>query len=206
MKTMESVPIFLAPIFFMACTGPDVTYRPSPQILPRHIKKIAVRPVVNKTQQFGLEDKLTLRIRDEFLRDGQYAIVPESVADGVVVGTINRYILTPTQYDPSLVPTVYKLHVLFSLQFLDRASNTNLWEEPNLEGIQIYGAPTLPGGLTEEQAREAVWDILARDSVKRVVQGFGAVTGASERRITTEPPPAEKPQPPPPAPVNPNPY
>jgi hypothetical protein len=54
----------------------------------------------------------------------------------------------------------------------------------------------LRAGLTEEQAREQIWDILARNIVKRVVDGFGSVTGTSERRITGEAPstlPAVKP-------------
>ena len=40
--------------------------------------------------------------------------------------------------------------------------------------------------MTEEQAREQIWDILARNIVKRVVEGFGSVTGTSERRSTGE--------------------
>src|SRR5271170_2817455 len=88
-----------------ACGSIDSNYKPTPQLLPPHIRKIAVRNVVNKTQQFGLEDKLTLAIIDEFLRDGQYNIVPEEQADGVVASTITRYILTPIQYDAVLNPT-----------------------------------------------------------------------------------------------------
>ena len=64
--------------------GDSIAYRPAPQLLPGNIRRIALRLVVNKTQQFGLEDKLTLRIRDEFLRDGRYPLVPEADADGVV--------------------------------------------------------------------------------------------------------------------------
>ncbi|MEK7746480.1 MAG: LPS assembly lipoprotein LptE, partial [Elusimicrobiota bacterium] len=137
-----------------ACAGDDVAYRPTPQILPQHISRIAIRPVINKTQQFGLEDKLTLRIRDEFLRDGRYPLVPESNADGLVLVTLKRYILTPTQYDSVLTPTAYKLIVLANLDFVDRTTNTILWSEPNLEGIQSFTASTLKGGITEEQARE----------------------------------------------------
>lgn len=196
-----------AALALAACGAPDdMSYRPAPQILPSHIKRIAVRPVVNKTQQFGLEDKLTRRILDEFLNDRRYGILPEQNADGVVICTITRYILTPVQYDAVLTPTVYKLRILTNLQFLDRASNTILWEEPNLEGTLIYSAPTLIGGKTEEQAREQIWDLLARDVVTRVIEGFGSVTGSSQRGITSEPPP-NQPKPILPAkPVNPNPY
>lgn len=191
-----------------ACAGPDVAYRPAPQILPSNIKKIALRLVINKTQQFGLEDRFTLRIRDEFLRDGRYPIVPENEADGVVVPTITRYILTPIQFDQNLTPTAYKLRILVDLQFVDRATNTALWEEHNMEGIEQYPAETLPGGMTEEQAREAIWDQLSRDIVTRVIDGFGSVTGESSRRVSGDAPstaPAAQPAAPLP-PVNPNPY
>lgn len=191
-----------------ACGGPDMSYRPAPQILPSNIKKIALRLPVNKTQQFGLEDKFSLRIRDEFLRDGRYPVVPEADSDGIVLPTITRYILTPIQFDQNLTPTAYKLRIIMDLQFVDRATNTALWEEHNMEGILQFPASTLPGGQTEEQAREAIWDQLSRDIVTRVIDGFGTVTGTSERRITGDAPstaPAAQPQNPLP-PVNPNPY
>jgi len=189
------------------CAGPkDLSYHPSPQILPAHIRKIAVRPIVNKTQQFGLEDKLTLAVINEFLADGQYSIVPESQADGVAAGTLTRYILQPIQYDAVLTPTVYKLRILLDLQFIDRTSNTIMWEEHNLEGDLVYTASTLQGGLTETQAQEAVWNQLAKAVVTRVVQGFGAVTGTSQRAITGQPPPNQPPPALPSNPVNPNPY
>ncbi|MBI4376374.1 MAG: hypothetical protein HY549_07985 [Elusimicrobia bacterium] len=188
--------------------GHDVAYRPAPQILPSHIRTLSIRLVVNKTQQFGLEDKLALRMRDEFLRDGRYPVVPEANSDGAVSVTISRYILTPIQYDARLIPTAYKLRVMIDLQFIERATNTILWEERNMEASLTYPASTLPGGKTEEQAREVLWDTLARDVVKRVVEGFGSVTGTSERRISSDAPstpPASAPTAPLP-PVNPNPY
>lgn len=178
----------LCVLAFAAACGTDVAYRPTPQLLPRNIQRLAIRPIVNKSQQFGLEDKLALRVRDEFLRDGRYPVAPESEATGAVAITISRYILTAVQYDATLAPTAYKLRILVDVQFVDIKANQVLWEERNLESSQSYPAATLRGGLTEEQARELIWDILARSIVKRTVYGFGAVTGTSERRITGDAP------------------
>lgn len=172
----------------VAACGTDVAYRPTPQLLPPNIKRLALRPIVNKSQQFGLEDKLALRVRDEFLRDGRYPLSPESEATGAVAITISRYILTAVQYDATLAPTAYKLRILLDVQFIDIVANQTLWEERNLESSLSFPASTLRGGLTEEQAREQIWDILARSVVKRTVEGFGAVTGTSERRITGDAP------------------
>ena len=188
------IPLVL--IALAAACGTDVAYKPSPQLLPQHVQRLALRPVVNKTQQFGLEDKLMLRVRDEFLRDGRYPLVPEPESQGIVWITVSRYILTAVQYDATQAATAYKLRILIDLQFVDKSTNQILWEEKNLEGILSFPAQTLRGGLTEEQAREQIWDILARNIVKRVVDGFGSVTGTSERRITGDAPstqPAAKP-------------
>lgn len=186
----------LALIALAAACGTDVAYKPTPQLLPQHVQRLALRPVVNKTQQFGLEDKLMLRVRDEFLRDGRYPLVPEPESQGIVWITVSRYILTAVQYDATQAATAYKLRILIDLQFVDKSTNQIIWEEKNLEGILSFPAQTLRGGLTEEQAREQIWDILARNIVKRVVDGFGSVTGTSERRITGDAPstqPAAKP-------------
>lgn len=183
-KTIKIISI----VFFWLIAGcankPDIVYSPNPQILPQHIKKIAVRQFTSKTQYFGLEEKLTLEVINEFLRDGSYPIVSENEADAVIEGQINRYILTPVQYDAALVPTVYKLRVLVEVKFADNHEPRKyLWVEPALEGVQIYSASTLSGGITEEQARQLVWEILAKDIVKRTIEGFGSVTSQSERKI-----------------------
>lgn len=189
------IPLVL--IALASACGTDVAYKPTPQLLPQHVQRLALRPVVNKTQQFGLEDKLMLRVRDEFLRDGRYPLVPEPESQGIVGITVSRYILTAVQYDATQAATAYKLRILVDLAFVDKSTNQILWEEKNLEGILSFPAQTLRGGLTEEQAREQIWDILARNIVKRVVDGFGSVTGTSERRITGDAPstqPAAKPE------------
>jgi hypothetical protein len=176
----------LALIALAASCGTDVAYKPTPQLIPQHVQRLALRPVINKTQQFGLEDKLMLRVRDEFLRDGRYPLVPEPESQGVVWITVSRYVLTAVQYDATQAATAYKLRILVDLKFVDKSTNQILWEEKNLEGILSFPAQTLRAGLSEEQAREQIWDILARNIVKRVVDGFGAVTGTSERRSTGE--------------------
>ncbi|MEI7482857.1 MAG: LptE family protein [Elusimicrobiota bacterium] len=184
------VMILAAFTLLTACSTNDIMYRPAEQKMPQHIKRISVRPFTNKTQQFGLEEKLTLKTIDEFLKNGEYTVSPESSAQGIIVGEINHYILTPIQYDVNLVPTVYKLNVLVSVRFLDKIANRYLWEEPALQAVKMYSASTLPGGMTEEAAREALWEILAKNIVKRTVEGFGSTTSASQKKIPQNIPPA----------------
>ena len=168
---------------FIACSQEGIIYKPAEQIMPQHIKSIAVRVFLNKTQQFGLEEKLTLKIVNEFLKNGQYKIVNEDIADGIIAGEITHYILTPIQYDSNMVASVYKINIILSVKLIDKKSNVYIWQEPALQATKIYSASTLPGGMTEEQAREYLWDILSKDIVKRTVEGFGSATSTSEKKI-----------------------
>jgi len=175
----------------LAACGEDVNYHPTPQILPANIQKLGIQQINNKTQQFGLEDKLALAIRDQFLADGRYPLVPVEECSGIVAVTITRYLLTPIQYDATLNPTTYKLRIAIDLQVVDKATNTAIWDERNLEAVLVFPTSTLAGGMTEEQAREQVYPILATKVVKRVIDGFGAVSHTSERRVSSDAPSTE---------------
>jgi hypothetical protein len=188
-KIIRRFALPLAAAALAACgTGPDVAYRPTPQLLPSNIQKLSIRAIENKTQQFGVEDKLALAVRDAFERDARYPLVPETESNGIVWITISRYLLTPLQYDATLAPTSYKLRILIDVSLIDRSTNQAIWEEKNIDGSLTFARQNLPNGLTEEQAREQIWALLAPQIVKRVVDGFGAVTGTTERRITGDAP------------------
>jgi hypothetical protein len=167
------------------------TYSPAIQILPEHIKKVYVKPFTNNTNEFDLETKFTNAVIDEILSDGRLSIVnSEEKADGILTGTIKRYILQPLVYDINGVTEQYKLWIITSVTFIDKDNNVILWTEPNMEGIQIYRDITrkqsddvMDSGLSEEEARELIWDELSRKIVKRTVKGFGSVTSMSEKKV-----------------------
>ncbi len=171
---------------FLGACGPAVDYKPAHQLVPHNIQKIALRHVINRTQQFGLEDKLTAYIRDEFLRNGYYEIVPEKDAQGIVQVTITLYVVVPIQYDSSLIPTAFKMRVNTDLKLIDAKTNRTVFDQPNLQAVETYTINTLPGGMTEEMARLAVWDMLSRLIVRRVVKGWGSATGVTWRHIQAD--------------------
>lgn len=171
-----------------ACAGENVVYTPQAQIMPQHIKKIAVRPILNRTEVFALEDKFYNELYDTFLRNGSYQIVSENDgAQGVVVTTISRYLNVPIQYDSQLIPTVYRMDIWLDVVFMDATTNTPVWREPAFLGTQIYAASTLPGGLTEQQARDIIFEKLSKDIVKRTVDGFGSVRSENKKKVMNNP-------------------
>lgn len=185
MKKLLILPLLL----LCACAAMEdqVYYKPNAQILPQHIKKIHVRPFINRTEVFALEDRLTISVVDEFLNNGLYSIVNESQADGVLAGEIMRYILLPVQYDTQLVPTIYRMEVLLNLRFIDKTTNETIWQEPGLMQVYTYSASTLPGGMSEEQAREKLWQNFAKMIVKRTIQGFGSVQTQTRQAMQVNP-------------------
>ena len=178
----------LGGLLLAACAGEGVIYKPQAQIMPQHIKKIAVRPVLNRTEVFTLEDKFYIELYDQFLQNGSYQIVPENNgAEGVVVTTISRYLNVPIQYDSQLIPTVYRMEVLLDVVFIDKSTNAPVWREPAFLGTQIYSASTLPGGMTEVQARDVIWKKLSKDIIKRTVDGFGSVMSENKKKVMNNP-------------------
>ncbi|MBQ4493311.1 MAG: LptE family protein [Elusimicrobiaceae bacterium] len=181
--------LLLPLVLLCACASVEdsVYYKPNAQILPQHIKKIHVRPFINRTEVFALEDRLTISVVDEFLNNGRYSIVNEDQADGVLAGEIMRYILLPVQYDTQLVPTIYRMEVLLTLRFIDKTTNETIWQEPGLVQVYTYSASTLPGGMSEEQAREQLWNNFAKMIVKRTIQGFGSVKTQTRQTMQVNP-------------------
>ena len=171
-----------------ACASEGAIYTPQAQIMPQHIKKVAVRPILNKTEVFALEDKFYNELYDEFLRNGTYQIVAENNgAEGVVVTTISRYLNVPIQYDSQLIPTVYRMDIWLDVVLMDKTTNAPVWREPAFLDTQIYAASTLPGGMTEVQARDVVFEKLSKDIVKRTVDGFGSVMSENKKKVMNNP-------------------
>ena len=167
-------------IFTGCASGP---YEPAKQVLPANIKKIAIETFKNSTVYYGMEEKLTRNITDEFIQDGRLAVVNPDQADGIMRGEIKRYVLEPLTYDENHVAKEYKLWIIVDISLTDKVKNEVVWIEKNLEGNYRFFNVGIPGGITEDEARVIIWDKLSRDILKRTIQGFGTVTGISEKKV-----------------------
>lgn len=158
-------------------------YTPAPQVLPQNIRKVAIETFKNSTVYYGMEEKLTFAITNEFIRDGRVAVVNSADADGILRGEITRYVLEPLTYDENHVVKEYKLWILVDIMLIDRLKNEVVMQEKNLEGNYRFFVSNVPGGISEEEAREIIWEKLSRNILKRTIEGFGAVTGISDKKV-----------------------
>jgi hypothetical protein len=154
------------------------------EILPEHIKTVAVPTFVNKTPIYGMESKLTDAVVEEFLRDGHLSIAKKEEADALLIGEIVTYVLEPLSYDVNEVVEQYKLWVVVNLSFRDLTTGEVLWEEKresihgNLVGgiegdVRYYVTPQAGSNVeTEDEAQDRLVVELADHIVLRTVYGW----------------------------------
>jgi len=156
------------------------------EILPKHIKTIAVPTFINRTAHYGIESKLTDSVIEEFIRDGHLSIAKKEDAHALLTGEIVTYVLEPLSYDATEVVEQYKLWVIVNLSFRDLTTGEVLWEEKresvggNLVGgiegdVRYYVTPRAGRTVeTEEEAQERLVVELADHIVRRTVYGWGS--------------------------------
>lgn len=121
---------------------------------------------------------------NEFLLDGRFDVESDiNKSDGYVTGEILYYILQPISYGSNYEPQQYKLRLIINFYFVDRVKNVTLWEEPNIEEVLYFPAATLPGGMTEEEAKNNILNNLAKKIYIRTIEGFGSITGTSYKKV-----------------------
>ena len=131
---------------------------------PPNGHRVAFDTVINKTQQFGLEDALQSAMENQLLDEG-YKIVDPSKAEGLLTITLETYLLIPTQTAANLVPTAYQLTISADAVVKNPRTGHVLWMKNGLQDVEPYAAAGMPGGMTEQQAQAVIWDMMTRDIV-----------------------------------------
>jgi hypothetical protein len=93
------------------------------------IKTIAVEPFDNKTNEFGLADRLTEIVIDALIADGSMKVVSAANADALLIGTLTRYERVASVYDASDVVTEYKVIMSFEVALQNAKDQTDIWKQ-----------------------------------------------------------------------------
>jgi hypothetical protein len=149
------------------------SYTPSVN-LPSDVKTVAVPIYVNKTDRYEMEQYVTQKTLDEFLKDGKVSIADEKTADAIIKCRLKKYVLTPTRFDINQIPQEYMLRIYMDVYFFDNRAQRLLWKDENLWEETRYYVVNDIGMPVEDEAigRNRVLDKLAGRVLRRVVYGW----------------------------------
>jgi hypothetical protein len=93
-----------------------------------HIKTIAVPVFEDRTAEFGVKDRLSTAIVDEFTRDNTLKIADRRMADSVLLGTLMSVQETAGAYNQQESVQEVRVTVTVQLKYEDLKKRKTLWE------------------------------------------------------------------------------
>ncbi|MBE7559719.1 hypothetical protein HS125_12545 [bacterium] len=108
------------------------------QVLPEHVKTLGIPMWRNKTLEYGVEERLTDVVVQEFLRDGRLRVVRPSDADALLLGEIIGYEIKGRQYDDEDHAIGFLVDVAVEVELLDARSGRPLVEKRRFNQAGIF--------------------------------------------------------------------
>ena len=140
MKTRLSLVAVALAILAQSGCGYSLAGRGS--FLPAYIKRIGIPLFANATTVFDLDQRVTQKVRAEFIGRGKWTIVPDQTGvDGVLSGTITGVTLTPVAFNQQQQATRYALAMTGSVEFKDMQTNKILWTNPAMSYREEFDVP-----------------------------------------------------------------
>ena len=147
-------------------------------VLPNNARSIAVPILRNdiapgdmKTYVGNLEIKVTQKLIDEFIFDGDFKVLSEKKADLVLDGSIIAYEQEPYAFNEFERVEEYRLFIAVKLILRDRRTGGIVWEEGNFTGDVNYfisGARA----ISDDQAADLAIADLAEKIINRLVEDW----------------------------------
>lgn len=144
-------------------------------VLPAHVKTIAVPLFVNKTTRFELDRNLTNAVVDEFVTRGKVEIVTDTAkADAVLTGEIAVFNASPTGFTPGKGGADrYTVTVITRIELKDSLSKAMIYANPGFSYTEDYEVPQ--GKDFDSVQADAIKKIaakFARQLVLTILEGF----------------------------------
>jgi hypothetical protein len=148
--------------------------------LPAYIKRIGIPLFTNSTTVFNLDQRVTDKVRSEFIGRGKYTIVPEQTGvDAVLIGTITGVTLTPAAFNQQQQATRYALAMNGSVEFKDLHTNKTLWANSSMSYREEFDVPASPNTLDTQtffgqdaNALDRLSNEFARALVSAILEAF----------------------------------
>ena len=126
--------IFIS-IVFISC-GP---YSFSGSSVPGHIKSVAIPLFENETAEFGIKEKVTDALLDNFIKENILQIADKKNADSIIQGTITRVSDAPYTFDENEDVQEFRVSISIDIVWYDQIKNVDLFEG-GIVGWGVYSA------------------------------------------------------------------
>jgi hypothetical protein len=175
---MRKAALLLFVMFSSVSCGYSLAGRGS--FLPEYIRVIGVPLFANLTTVFEVEQKLTEKVRAEFIGRGKYRVMPDvSGVDAVLNGTISSISFAPASFTQEQQASRYVFTLTANIQFRDLKTDKVLWENPALVFREEYEVTTGTSAVDvsaffgqESNAVERIATDFAKSVVSSILEAF----------------------------------
>jgi len=162
--------LILAVPFGVACGYHLIGHASS---LPARLQKLCVVPFLNQSGRAELDQRLTEKVSQEWVRRGRFQLVPiAEQADVVLLGTVIAAASSPVQFDQYGRATQFQLTVVSDVQFVDRTGEKPvvLWRDQHFTRSRAYNVNVTTATSYDYFDQEVeTMDLLAQDFARGLV-------------------------------------
>lgn len=179
MMNRTSMHLFAALLLLLPLSACGYSLAGRGSFLPASIKVIGIPQFKNDTNVFELEDRVTRKVRSEFLGRGKKIEPSDRNVDAVLVGEIMSVTIAPAVANEQNQATRYLLTVTTNIEFRSVKDNKVIWSNPALQFREEYNVSTTatasdPAAFlgNDVNALERLATSLARTIVSSILEAF----------------------------------
>ncbi len=111
-------------------------------IIPEHIRTIAVLPFDNRTERPEIEQRVTEEVTRELSKRGQFRVITDgAVADAILEGAITSYKTAPVQFSSEVRATRQEAVVTIRATLREGSNDEILWSQNGLIFREQFDVP-----------------------------------------------------------------
>ncbi len=135
--------------------------------LPSHLQTVKVLPFRSRVTEYGLEQDLTSRVTQMFVRDGRLTLVTGD-QNCELEGSVVMWSRTPYSYTSAEQVEEYKIEIRVELTFTDLLDESDILNSEYVTSWVVYD----PDTESEDAARSRLLEETAGDIVRRCLSGW----------------------------------
>ena len=107
--------------------------------IPSHIKSVAIPIFENETAEFGIKERVTDALLENFVSENILKISDNKNADSIIRGTIVKITDVPFTFDENEFVQEYRVTIFLNLVWYDQVKNNDLFDG-KINGWGVYPA------------------------------------------------------------------